>query len=767
MDHGLGPPEAVDPGREVTIHQQPGGKIMHSRVVRDGTPDVEASSDPEEGTEEDILTLRSTRSQGLQREIYGSVGTISFGDGEAAVKGDRVTLVGDEGTETGPETDDASLDRHTGEDPDQELEREVMPSVDEKPKLRDTGIDKADICNHSTTQDVRDADDQPDYTEKGLRRSSVSHRVPQEQSPRPGGERNGGGLRPRSSPLLNNRSYITDYFKRGLPERPKRKRMEWLKDEDDEWVMNLSKDQEEGPLVSKKCRGDEVTKEGGQQLHLAGPVDEGVETVQIGGNDEDEVWGDYRGEEEEWEEWVSEIHPDTESLLTDLTLDRGTQEEGGGSQVSLAHTRGEAFRNFRDPVILVDEDEETQDTGRVEEEGGDKADTVDDDEVLAGLLLGSNLLRRESLTQGTKVRGTQLGMAGRGQDGAVGRPLCMEEEGVDNPEGFSRTPDYASTPSSTNKRLLSGKSPSLLRSPALANVRGRHSPLAVWMMKGSVTGARGHQAMKDVSSPHSSSAAQDSPTDSDRDDHHDILEAGTGLREGGSATVDNEGGTQLWVASVKTLVDGEMKDDVPGTLPDQPSDWTGSSQTDNPVVDDIIGRDDNKTELCGGDKVNCMTVDNVRGTQPVLAGVETVTGVDRMERVPGTTTDQPPDTTTSPHPVVAGKDDSGQCSYDDNGFCEYHGVVGVKHWKPRSVWGQKKNGIFGWKAVKTWYWTCKKVTKTKGEAGPKPTFVQMRSSGEGTNGNFTGRGAMPCYGDSSGNVQADRASGARRRVCRK
>ena len=196
VDHGLGPPEAVDPGREVTIHQQPGGKIMHSRVVRDGTPDVEASSDPEEGTEEDILTLRSTRSQGLQREIYGSVGTISFGDGEAAVKGDRVTLVGDEGTETGPETDDASLDRHTGEDPDQELGREVMPSVDEKPKLRDTGIDKADICNHSTTQDVRDADDQPDYTEKGLRRSSVSHRVPQEQSPRPGGRGMEGDLGP-------------------------------------------------------------------------------------------------------------------------------------------------------------------------------------------------------------------------------------------------------------------------------------------------------------------------------------------------------------------------------------------------------------------------------------------------------------------------------------------------------------------------------------------------------------------------------------------
>ena len=80
--------------------------------------------------------------------------------------------------------------------------------------------------------------------------------------------------------------------------------MEWIadmKDEDDDWVMNLSENQREEP-VSKKCRGDEVTKEGGQQLHLAGPVGEGEKAVQRCGDDEDDVWGDYRGEEEEWEE---------------------------------------------------------------------------------------------------------------------------------------------------------------------------------------------------------------------------------------------------------------------------------------------------------------------------------------------------------------------------------------------------------------------------------------------------------------------------------
>ena len=173
------------------------------------------------------------------------------------------------------------------------------------------------------------------------------------------------------------------------------------------------------------------------------------------------------------------------------------------------------------------------------------------------------------------------------------------------------------------------------------------------------------------------------------------------------------------------------------------------------------------TEECGGDREMGMTVDNVRGTQLVLAGVETVTEFDRMEKVPGTTTDQPQDSTTSPRLVVTDKDDKVECSYDDNGLYGYHGVVGVQHWKPRSVWGQKKNGTYGWKAGKTWYWICRKVTRTKAKAGPKPTFVLMWSSGERTDENFTGRGVQPCYGDSSRSVQADRASGARRRVCRK
>ena len=164
------------------------------------------------------------------------------------------------------------------------------------------------------------------------------------------------------------------------------------------------------------------------------------------------------------------------------------------------------------------------------------------------------------------------------------------------------------------------------------------------------------------------------------------------------------------------------------------------------------------------------TVANVGGTQLSLAGVEELAVYEDKVDDEGTTTDQPSSSTTSHHPGMAEDDDSSRmtnqpegCSYDENGLCAYHRVVGVELWKPRSVWGQRKNGTYGWRAGRTYYWTCKRVTRTKSEAGPKPTFILMRNSGDGTGGNFTGRDSEPFYGDSSRGVQANRPSRARRR----
>ena len=166
-------------------------------------------------------------------------------------------------------------------------------------------------------------------------------------------------------------------------------------------------------------------------------------------------------------------------------------------------------------------------------------------------------------------------------------------------------------------------------------------------------------------------------------------------------------------------------------------------------------------------------VANVGGTQLSLAGVDELAGYEDKVDDEEETTNQPSSSSTSHHPGRTDDDDISMktdqpvgCSYDDSGLCEYHGMVGVQLWKPRSVWSQRKNGTYGWRAVRSYYWTCKRVTRTKSEAGPKPTFILMRNSGDGTGGNFTGRDTEPFYGGSSRNVQADRASRARRHTDR-
>ena len=73
------------------------------------------------------------------------------------------------------------------------------------------------------------------------------------------------------------------------------------------------------------------------------------------------------------------------------------------------------------------------------------------------------------------------------------------------------------------------------------------------------------------------------------------------------------------------------------------------------------------------------------------------------------------------------------------------------------MWSQRKNGTYGWKAVRSYYWSCKRVTRTKSEAGPRPSFILMRNSGDRTDANFTGRDTELFNGGSSRNVRADRA----------
>ena len=228
--------------------------------------------------------------------------------------------------------------------------------------------------------------------------------------------------------------------------------------------MDLSGNQGEETQVTKKRRGDKETNVGGQQPCLADPDNDGEETTQRDGENEEDVWGDYKGEEEEWEEWVSQHHPCTQSLLTDLTA-----EEGGGTQPGLA--QGDNFILFRDPVGLGDDEEATQDTGEVEDDEEDLTDARDD-EVLASLLLGSQLSMGGNQLLGTKVRGKHVGVAVEGISGAGTRPLGMEDEGDGTSEGAISTPTNTSTPITLRRSLLTDKSRCPLRPAALTNVGG-------------------------------------------------------------------------------------------------------------------------------------------------------------------------------------------------------------------------------------------------------------------------------------------------------
>ena len=79
---------------------------------------------------------------------------MNFEDVRTNVMRDKWTL-DDEVTMSGLRGDDAILDKPTGEEPDREQEGSVMPSSDERPKQPFPGMNKADIFNHTTAQDMR------------------------------------------------------------------------------------------------------------------------------------------------------------------------------------------------------------------------------------------------------------------------------------------------------------------------------------------------------------------------------------------------------------------------------------------------------------------------------------------------------------------------------------------------------------------------------------------------------------------------------------
>ena len=69
------------------------------------------------------------------------------------------------------------------------------------------------------------------------------------------------------------------------------------------------------------------------------------------------------------------------------------------------------------------------------------------------------------------------------------------------------------------------------------------------------------------------------------------------------------------------------------------------------------------------------------------------------------------------------------CVYTD-GVCAAHGPA-TKKWRGGRVWGQKKNGLFGWKYGRKTYWMCEKrrgdIPRVE-EAIEEPTFILMSSS---------------------------------------
>ena len=98
-----------------------------------------------------------------------------------------------------------------------------------------------------------------------------------------------------------------------------------------------------------------------------------------------------------------------------------------------------------------------------------------------------------------------------------------------------------------------------------------------------------------------------------------------------------------------------------------------------------------------------------------------------------TSTNQPPQNTTLKSEVTTGQMVDGieggggslVCRHDSMGMCDVHGQA-QKVLQPKRVWAKGRNGLYGWKYLRTTTYSCRTVTKTNDDT-PKPTFVSLRT----------------------------------------
>ena len=63
-----------------------------------------------------------------------------------------------------------------------------------------------------------------------------------------------------------------------------------------------------------------------------------------------------------------------------------------------------------------------------------------------------------------------------------------------------------------------------------------------------------------------------------------------------------------------------------------------------------------------------------------------------------------------------------ECNYTDGGWCQIHGQ-GRKMFRPKKIWAQGKNGLFGWKTGKVMYFTCMNPGPIRADT---PTFLMLK-----------------------------------------
>ena len=224
----------------------------------------------------------------------------------------------------------------------------------------------------------------------------------------------------------------------------------------------------------------------------------------------------------------------------------------------------------------------------------------------------------------------------------------------------------------------------------------------------------------------------------------------------GAADEDGAAGrVEIITNEVKRLCIDDNYDVVDNTRVLQHQSTATTAGTDsNLSVLGVGGTKLNIDDQASTDDVECagMGTDVVDGVQEVSEGVDGVHGVSvdvdgqtnpdvNMDnsveggRVSVKTVTNSSHTHTH-HPTMVKRgvvddmeDGDVLCVYTD-GVCAVHGPA-TKKWRGGRVWGQKKNGLFGWKYGRKTYWMCEKrrgdIPRVE-EAIEEPTFILMSSS---------------------------------------